>query len=211
MTTVTGDVIRDLLPLYAAGEASADTRALVEEFLTKDPELRALTGSARTAEIPTLPRPEGLHSLELESLDRTRRLLGRKTWLAALSLFFSLLPMTLAYNFGGRGLVFLMARDQPAISACSLAVGLLGWVAFLNICRRLSATGLQQPPSIMARTCWLISAALLGIAMTLVLKNWTGDRPWLWLLPGLLMGIAAWLGTHWRQIREPKIRQRPIG
>ena len=35
----TRDVIKDLLPLYLAGEASADSRALVEEHLDRDPDL----------------------------------------------------------------------------------------------------------------------------------------------------------------------------
>ena len=33
---VTGDVVLDLLPAYFAGEVSADTRALVEEFFATD-------------------------------------------------------------------------------------------------------------------------------------------------------------------------------
>jgi hypothetical protein len=35
---ITRDVIYDLLPAYFAGEASADSRALIEEFFTTDPE-----------------------------------------------------------------------------------------------------------------------------------------------------------------------------
>jgi anti-sigma factor RsiW len=36
---VTRDVIYDLLPAYFSGDASQDTRALVEHFFTTDPEL----------------------------------------------------------------------------------------------------------------------------------------------------------------------------
>ena len=36
---VSRNVIHDLVPLYLADEASADTRALIEEFLAADPEL----------------------------------------------------------------------------------------------------------------------------------------------------------------------------
>jgi hypothetical protein len=36
--TVTRDVIYDLLPAYFAGDVSADTRALVDEFCATDPE-----------------------------------------------------------------------------------------------------------------------------------------------------------------------------
>ena len=38
--TVTQDVIRDLLTSVLAGDASADTRALVEDYLARDPALR---------------------------------------------------------------------------------------------------------------------------------------------------------------------------
>jgi anti-sigma factor RsiW len=48
---ITRDIVLDLLPLYLAGEASADTRALVEEYVQTDPELRAC---ARGPE-PVLP------------------------------------------------------------------------------------------------------------------------------------------------------------
>jgi hypothetical protein len=39
---VTRDVILDLLPLYLAGEASADAQALVKEYLEHDPDLAQL-------------------------------------------------------------------------------------------------------------------------------------------------------------------------
>lgn len=38
---ITRNVILDLLPLYQAGEASEDTRAVVEEYLQTHPELAA--------------------------------------------------------------------------------------------------------------------------------------------------------------------------
>src|SRR6185436_12129442 len=41
---ITRDVIIDLLPAVASGEASADTRLLVEEFLASDPELKERLG-----------------------------------------------------------------------------------------------------------------------------------------------------------------------
>jgi len=54
---VTRDVIYDLLPVYFSGDASGDTRALVEQFLSTDPELkkmaerfgRLMSGGAGTA------------------------------------------------------------------------------------------------------------------------------------------------------------------
>ena len=45
--TITRDVIYDLLPGYFAGEASADTRALIDEFLMTDPEFARMTARFR--------------------------------------------------------------------------------------------------------------------------------------------------------------------
>ena len=70
----TRELITDLLPAYFSGEASADTRALVEEFFAQDPEFermaRRLAGSLdalRTAG----PRSAD-EELEKRALVRTR-------------------------------------------------------------------------------------------------------------------------------------------
>lgn len=44
---ITRDVILDILPLYLAGEASQDTRDLVEEYLKNDQELAILAKRTR--------------------------------------------------------------------------------------------------------------------------------------------------------------------
>src|SRR5689334_5750455 len=60
MGKLTRDVISDLWPLYVSGEASSDTRALIEAFLQEDPEFaRTLTTLERerfpSLEAPSLP------------------------------------------------------------------------------------------------------------------------------------------------------------
>ena len=70
---VTQDVILDLLPVYFSGEASAGTRALVDEALARDPAL-----AARVRREWAQPFGPGAAShtappdLELRSLRRTR-------------------------------------------------------------------------------------------------------------------------------------------
>jgi anti-sigma factor RsiW len=49
---ITRDVILDLLPLYVADEASADTRALVEEYLKTDPELAEMAKDPGAVRLP---------------------------------------------------------------------------------------------------------------------------------------------------------------
>ena len=39
---ITKNIINDLIPLYFANECSADTRALVDEYLQQDPEQAAM-------------------------------------------------------------------------------------------------------------------------------------------------------------------------
>ena len=50
MSEVTKDIILDLLPLYLAGEVSADTSALVRKCLEADPELAATAKEMAKAE-----------------------------------------------------------------------------------------------------------------------------------------------------------------
>jgi anti-sigma factor RsiW len=45
---ITRHVIYDLLPAYFAGEVSADTRALVDEFMASDPELSRMAARFKT-------------------------------------------------------------------------------------------------------------------------------------------------------------------
>lgn len=49
---ITRDVIEDLLPLYLADEVSADTRALVDEYLRTDPELASMAERPDMAGLP---------------------------------------------------------------------------------------------------------------------------------------------------------------
>ena len=203
MTTVTKEIIRDLLPVYLAGDASADTRALVEEFLAQDAELRAWVENARETHLPELPHANELQSLELKSLDRTRELLSRKTWLLAVSLFFSFTPMTFAIV--GRRVVFLMARDYPFAAIASLAIALAGWIAYLDTCRRLSMTGMEPSPTWRTRFLWALTGVLLGTPVMLVLMNWTGNVWWLRAIPPICMIIALRFGERWHQIRKTRI------
>jgi hypothetical protein len=80
---VTREVVADLWPVYAANEASADTRALVDAFLAQDPEFaRALRADVdlRTESVSLTPEQEAV------SFARTRRLVRGAGWLRGLRL-----------------------------------------------------------------------------------------------------------------------------
>ena len=87
MQNVTRDVISDLYVLYSSGDATADSRKLVEEFLSQDPDLAAsLKESGGT--IPILPAPLPL-AHELKTLDRIKRRLSGPIWLLWLAMITS--------------------------------------------------------------------------------------------------------------------------
>jgi hypothetical protein len=88
MTQITRDVVTDLWSLCSSGDASEDTRKLVEEFLAGDPEL------ARTLrEAPPNPLSGYVASLppdhEMRTLARVKRRLRGYPWLMQLALIFS--------------------------------------------------------------------------------------------------------------------------
>jgi hypothetical protein len=87
--TVTRDVITDLWPVYAAGEASADTRALVEAFLQQEPEFARLLQEQGVEDLRRLDAGWPAPDREARALRRTKRLLHGWDWLLFVAIFFS--------------------------------------------------------------------------------------------------------------------------
>jgi hypothetical protein len=86
---VTREVITDLWPVYVANEASADTRALVDEFLQQDPEFAQLLQENGAESLLKLAPPPLPPDRELQALSRTKRLLHGLDW-SLVFLFFSI-------------------------------------------------------------------------------------------------------------------------
>lgn len=75
---ITADVIADLWPLYAAGEATPDTRALVDEFLAGHPgvaERLRRDFDLTAGDVPVPP------DTEARSLAQTKSLIAGGGWL----------------------------------------------------------------------------------------------------------------------------------
>lgn len=71
---ITQQVILDLLPIYLANEASADTRALVEHYLEANPELAKLIKETKMTElVQDIPIPL-TEKDKLEAFKEARRL-----------------------------------------------------------------------------------------------------------------------------------------
>jgi hypothetical protein len=122
---VTREVINDLWPVYAAGEASADTRALIEEFLDQDPDFaRVLRGRGDESllghDVPRLPLDN-----EARALRRTKRVLHGCDWLMFMAIMFS------CFAFGR--IVSDTSWDVSPVNFIIVAsIALAFWIAFFS-------------------------------------------------------------------------------
>jgi predicted anti-sigma-YlaC factor YlaD len=137
--TITRDVIRDLLPVYLSGEATADTVALIEEFLKDEPEMRADVEAAKRLELPPLTHVAAAPKIERAALVRTRRQLKRRGALLGLAVFFTLLPVSFVFT---DTVQWVMWRDSPGMASACLAVALVLWTMWILLRMKLRSTGL---------------------------------------------------------------------
>ena len=138
---ITRDVVTDLLPVYTSGEASADTRAVVEDYFREDPEFASMVRAAADGPImPVLTAPPValIDRTEKSALVRSRRMLRRRSWAMGLALLCTLLPFTIVHTETIR---FLMIRDEPR-SAVLFVVAAGLWAWYYRLDRRLTGTGL---------------------------------------------------------------------
>lgn len=135
---ITRDVVTDLLPLYESGDASPDTRALVEAYFRSDPDFERLAKAALSAS-PAIARSTEVvpSALEREAVRRTRRALRIRSWIMGVALFFTLLPFSFG-EIGGKS--FLMMRDVPQ-SKYAFVVAAVLWLAYARQSRKLSPSG----------------------------------------------------------------------
>lgn len=84
--SITRPVILDLWPVYVSGEASAETRALVDEYLRADPEFARQLREDPLGRIAPPPLPP---DVETNAFARARRRLRGFPWLLQLAILFS--------------------------------------------------------------------------------------------------------------------------
>ena len=135
---ISRDVVKDLIPVYLAGDASADTQALVESYLKTDPELARDVAAARGTSLG-LPatRPP---TAEKQTLDATRQLIKSRTSTLVVATIFTVLPLTFAFH--GTTITFLLIRDAPIIGIAWWVTAAIMWIWHVRIRRRLRVSGL---------------------------------------------------------------------
>ena len=135
---ISRDVVKDLIAVYLAGEASADTRALVESYLKTDPELAKDVEAAGHATLG-LP-PTHMPTAEKQTLEATQQQLKVRTSTLVVAMIFTVLPLT--FVFHGTTITFLLIRDAPVIGLAWWATAAIMWIWHLMIRRRLRVSGL---------------------------------------------------------------------
>lgn len=136
---VTRDVILDLLPIYSAGEGSADTRTLVESYLATDPSLARSVMAGVPDDLLRAAAAAPADTAARAALERTRSLQRQQAWWMAVGIFFTLLPASGGVTSWG---TWFMWRDAQSVALASLVVAAIGWFGWFRVRRHLSVAGL---------------------------------------------------------------------
>jgi anti-sigma factor RsiW len=136
---VTRDVIRDLLPIYQDGEASAETRRLVDEFLASDPDLAREAAAGPVAMSALQAAPSGAHA-DRAALERTRRLLLQRQIYFGAALAATLMPLTVVFRNGA--ITWFMWRDAPSMAGVFIGVAIACWIGFFRARSKLVVAGM---------------------------------------------------------------------
>ena len=138
--TVTRDVVKDLLPVSLAGDASADTRRVVEAFLQGDSELARDVEAATKGQwaLPATAPPAP--TAEKQTLDATRQVLRNRTSTMVTAILFTVLPFSFAVH--GSKVTFLLFRDEPVIAAAWWFTAGVLWIWHVAIRARARVSGL---------------------------------------------------------------------
>jgi anti-sigma factor RsiW len=130
--TITRDIVLDLWPAYEAGEASPDTRAVIEAYLVGDPQLAAVVRKVGAAvRGHRVPGPDAAD--ERRVVEATRRRLGRQRWLAAGAILTTLLP--LSFRFSAQGGPDFWFGGLPLAVGALLMVAVILWGALWRATR----------------------------------------------------------------------------
>jgi len=134
---ITRDVITDLLPVYLSGEASADTKALVDSFLKDDPEFAKLIDENGAVLLDGQIKLS--KDIEMDTLNKTTKLLRDRSTYLAFAIFFLLLPAS--FKVGEDGFHWLWA-DMPLSIVFFLVCGIIFGIQYWRISRKLKGSDL---------------------------------------------------------------------
>ncbi len=144
---VTQELVTDLLPIYFSGEASGDTKVLVEDYFREHRDFERIARNAATPLETLRAAPPIPASPEKEKRDLESVLWGlrRRKWLFGVSLFLTLAPL-----FSHGHIAPLNIRDAPWHAAFDWSLATVLWFLYF------------------ARPRWRTASLVCAISFTLV-------------------------------------------
>jgi hypothetical protein len=142
MSEISRDIILDLLPVYLAGEASTDTRKLVDEFAVTDPQIARLVRAGSGDSLPTdfaLNLPPGA---ETKAFLKTRKRLRRQGWIMAAAIFFT--AMSISFQWNSETGFHFTYQEAPQIAVLLSIISLIFWIAYFRYRRRFGSQAIMN-------------------------------------------------------------------
>jgi hypothetical protein len=183
------DVIIDLLPAYFSGEASAATRALVEDYFRQYPEFektaRSAGGPLEGLKVPPATLDDAREKLALE---RARQVTEARSSFLWLAVCFTLLP--LLFRLRDHKIVWIMWDKSPLLGMIFIGMAGYYWLLYAYMRRR------KDPMPSHTKFLWLAWFYTL-----LLLLFRIQDHKLVWLFfqsePSLGMIFGAMAGFLW--------------
>ena len=137
---ITREVVTDLLPIYFSGEASSDTKSLVEEYFHEHPNFERMARSAGTPldTLRTAPPVAAGPEKEKRDLESVRCGLDRRKWLFGVSLFLTLSPLSFYFTHGQ--IFSLLGRDGLWEAAFEWSMAAFFWSLYFARPNRRAAS-----------------------------------------------------------------------
>lgn len=135
------DVIRDLLSVYYSGEASEDTRQLVEAYVAEHPDFDVPAISPDRLKAFDLALNSSRAPDETIALKRAKRILRWQQALLGIASTLSLNAISLGFSFeivaGEVKVHWLSLPGQAPLIAALAIIAALSWIAYFRVGKRI--------------------------------------------------------------------------
>ena len=137
---VTDEVMNDLLTLHLAGEASTDTKALIESHARQNAAFRSKLEASGALASFSLPDSGPPSDHELRTLAETRKFIFLRTVFWAGGILFTLLPLVFTFDKGG--VEFLVLGRHAGLMWSFWSIAAAAWTACYVMHRQVRRVGL---------------------------------------------------------------------
>ncbi|HEX4807356.1 MAG TPA: hypothetical protein VH325_00410 [Bryobacteraceae bacterium] len=139
---ISKEVIKDLLPLYVSGEASDETRELVQHYIETDPELEVMLREMTEAEqmLSRKPFVPDLADSQVRSFQKARLLIRYRGVILGAAIAYSLFPF--AFVFANGQMHWIVISEMPKVALSSVIIAVALWCTYVFLSRKARKIGL---------------------------------------------------------------------